>query len=119
MDLQSVANYRFIPEAGENAKSESPVAFVCNYLTPSEMNGAVKQQAVAEGSNAEVRMVINKDELVRKGLESVENLSIDGKQISSQREFSATRHPLVNQWFNELANEIIRRTNEEEEVLKN
>jgi len=119
MDLKSIEFYEFIPKSGDNDKEEDPVTFECTYLTPAEMNKATKQQAVAGMEKEEVQIVINKDELVRRALVRVKNLTFEGKEITTQQQFSAIRHPLVNQWFNELSNEIIRRANEEEEVLKN
>lgn len=119
MDLKSVTSYKFVPTAGGNLKQEKPVTFVCQYLTSSEMADVTTNRVVVANGESEVQIVVNKDALVKKGLIEVEGMTLAGEAITTAEQFVSVRHPIANQWFNELSNNMIMVSNQEEDVLKN
>lgn len=90
MDVNITEGERFIPELYGNEKASEPVAFNLKYLTVTEQD-EMEYWEVISSKGSKVTMKTHWPDVFRRGVTSVENLKVNGKEIKTAEEFLAIR----------------------------
>jgi len=95
----------YIPTANDNSKSDKPITFHLRFLTSEEqveMEYMEFSQVGRKDSNR-FRVKVDNKYIFSRGVESIDNLSVSDKPITTAEQFLAIRGP---KWLAEMIAEV-------------
>ena len=102
MNINISEREKFIPKANGNDKADSPIIFNLRFLTVEEQTEMEYFQYTV-GSGKNIRVKVDNKYIFSRGVESIENLTVDWKPIISAEQFLAIRGP---KWLSEMIGEV-------------
>lgn len=91
MDYTINDGERYVPEIMGNEKEPSPVAFNLRYLTVRDQDELEYYEVVSVKNTSRVNMKTNWAEVFRRGVVSIENLKVNGKEVKTADEYMSIR----------------------------
>lgn len=91
MEISVADGETYIPAVGGNDKSEKPVTFRLQYLTVEDQTEIAYYEVANGKGRGKVSVRVNSAEYFRRGVASIENLTVNGRQVTTADEFLAVR----------------------------
>ena len=79
MDFMIDKEYDYIPVFGGNSKSDNPAVFHLKALNTIDRERCMTERMV----DSTIERIINESETVRRGVKSIDNLKLSGKEIKT------------------------------------
>lgn len=96
----------YVPAVNGNDKADRPVTFRLHFLTVEDQCEMeyFEYVGVGGGKSPRVRVKVNNADVFRRGVERIENLTVDGKPVESAEEFLAIRG--LPKWVSEMVADV-------------
>lgn len=105
MNFETAEKYDIIPEYAGNSEDPAPMVLHCRYLTAPERDKVFKEELLS-GSEMTVRITVERPQLFRLSIESIENCKIAGKEVKNAQQFNEARFP--GGLYDEIINRMIK-----------
>jgi len=107
--------YEYIPKWNGNEEETEQVKFYLRYLTSPERSRCIQKDIMVDGDKPAIHVNYKERELFELSVEKIENLEVNGKKITTVKDFFST--PGLSGLFDEVVNEIVARNTRQD--LKN